>query len=38
MAEQVNLTINGQAIQAEKGALLIEVARQNGIEIPAFCD
>jgi NADH-quinone oxidoreductase subunit G len=37
MAETVNLTINGQAIQAEKGALLIEVARQNGIEIPAFC-
>ena len=37
MAELVNLTINGQAIQAEKGALLIEVARQNGIEIPAFC-
>jgi len=37
MAELVNLTINGQAIQAEKGALLIEVARENGIEIPAFC-
>src|SRR6478735_3393879 len=37
MAELVNLTINGRAIQAEKGALLIEVSRQNGIEIPAFC-
>jgi NADH-quinone oxidoreductase subunit G len=37
MAELVNLTINGQAIQAEKGTLLIEVARENGIEIPAFC-
>jgi len=37
MAELVNLTINGRGIQAEKGALLIEVARQNGIEIPAFC-
>ena len=37
MAELVNLTINGQAIEAEKGTLLIEVARQNGIEIPAFC-
>ena len=37
MAELVNLTINGQGVQAEKGALLIEVARQNGIEIPAFC-
>ena len=37
MAEFVNLTINGRGIQAEKGTLLIEVARQNGIEIPAFC-
>src|SRR5690349_8239121 len=37
MAELVNLTINGQGVRAEKGALLIEVARQNGIEIPAFC-
>src|ERR1051325_3276217 len=37
MAELLNLTINGQAIQAEKGKLLIEVARENGIEIPAFC-
>ena len=37
MAELVSLPINGQAIQAEKGTLLIEVARQNGIEIPAFC-
>lgn len=35
--ELVKLTINGRAIEAEKGALLIEVARQNGIEIPAFC-
>jgi NADH-quinone oxidoreductase subunit G len=37
MAEMVKLTIDGRAIQAEKGALLIEVARQNGIEVPAFC-
>src|SRR6201990_3708231 len=37
MAELVNLTINGQAIQAEKGALLIEVARPNGTWMPAFC-
>src|SRR5437764_10725057 len=35
--ELVNLTINGQAIQAAKGTLLIEAARQSGIEIPAFC-
>jgi NADH-quinone oxidoreductase subunit G len=37
MAELVKLTIDGQEIQAEKGTLLIEVARQNGIEVPAFC-
>jgi len=37
MAETVKLTINGQAIEAEKGTLLIEAARQNGIEIPSFC-
>ncbi len=37
MAELVTLTLNGQQIQAEKGTLLIEAARQNGVEIPAFC-
>ena len=37
MAELIKLTIDGREIQAEKGALLIEVARQNGIEVPAFC-
>ncbi|MEP7352411.1 MAG: NADH-quinone oxidoreductase subunit NuoG [Acidobacteriota bacterium] len=37
MSELVKLTINGRAIEAEKGTLLIEVARQNGVEVPAFC-
>src|ERR1700732_4506935 len=37
MAELVKLTINGRAIEAEKGTLLIEAARQAGIEIPSFC-
>ena len=37
MAETVQLTINGREIEAQKGQLLIEVARENGIEIPAFC-
>lgn len=37
MADIVKLTIDGKEIQAEKGKLLIEVARQNGIEVPAFC-
>ena len=33
----VKLTIDGRAIESEKGTLLIEAARQTGIEIPAFC-
>src|SRR5580700_8703595 len=37
MAELVKLTMNGREITAEKGTLLIEAARQNGIEIPSFC-
>jgi NADH-quinone oxidoreductase subunit G len=37
MPELVKLTIDGRSVEAEKGMLLIEAARQNGIEIPAFC-
>lgn len=37
MADPVNLTIDGIAVQAQPGALLIEVAREIGKEIPAFC-
>ena len=37
MADPITLTINGGEIQAPAGTLLIEVARANGIEIPAFC-
>ena len=37
MAETVKLTIDGREVHAEKGTLLIEAARQSGIEIPAFC-
>ncbi len=37
MAEMVTLTIDGREVRAEKGALLIEVAKKEGIEIPAFC-
>ena len=33
----VKLTIDGRAIQAEAGTLVIEAARRAGIEIPAFC-
>jgi NADH-quinone oxidoreductase subunit G len=37
MSEIVKFTIDGKPAEAEKGTLLIEAARQNGIEIPAFC-
>jgi NADH-quinone oxidoreductase subunit G len=37
MADLVTLTINGAQVQAQNGALLIDVAKKNGIEIPAFC-
>ncbi|MFB0959392.1 MAG: 2Fe-2S iron-sulfur cluster-binding protein [Clostridiaceae bacterium] len=33
----VHLTINGRAVEAKEGTLLIEVCRDNGIEIPALC-
>jgi NADH-quinone oxidoreductase subunit G len=37
-ADMVTLTIDGMTVTAPKGALLIRVAEQNGIEIPRFCD
>jgi NADH-quinone oxidoreductase subunit G len=37
MAESVNLTIDGRAIQAAPGTLLIDAAKHSGIEVPAFC-
>ncbi len=37
MPEMVKFTMNGRELTAEKGTLLIEAARQNGIEIPSFC-
>ncbi len=37
MSEMVNLTVDGKAIQAAPGTLLINAAKQAGIEIPAFC-
>ncbi len=33
----VNLTINGIAVQAPPGTLVIDAAKKAGIEIPAFC-
>jgi len=37
MADLVNLTIDGRAVQAAPGTLIINAAKQAGIEIPAFC-
>ena len=37
MADSVNLTIDGKAVQAAPGTLLINAAKQAGIEIPSFC-
>lgn len=36
-AELIKVTINGQEIQTEKGARLIEVCRENGHGVPSFC-
>ena len=33
----INLTIDGKAVQAEKGQTILKVARQNGIDIPTLC-
>ena len=33
----VNITIDGMEFQAQRGATLLEVARENGIEIPTLC-
>jgi NADH-quinone oxidoreductase subunit G len=33
----VNITINGRKLQAPEGALVIDVCRDNGIDIPHFC-
>jgi len=37
MSELITLTIDGRQIQTEEGKTLLEVARDNGIEIPALC-
>ena len=33
----VTVTIDGQELQAEEGKTVLEVARENGIDIPALC-
>ncbi|HEX8284371.1 MAG TPA: molybdopterin-dependent oxidoreductase [Pyrinomonadaceae bacterium] len=36
-AESIKVTVNGQELQVEKGARLIDVCRENGYSIPSFC-
>ncbi len=35
--QTVTININGREIQAPSGQLLIDAAKQSGIEVPAFC-
>ena len=37
MNNLINLTIDGKKIQAEKGKNLVDVAKDNGVEIPTLC-
>jgi len=37
MADLINLTIDGRPIQAAAGTLLLNAAKQAGIDIPSFC-
>src|SRR5271170_3835823 len=37
MADLITFTIDGQQVQAAPGTLLINAAKQAGIEIPSFC-
>ena len=37
MSDLVTIEINGQPLQAEKGAMVIQVADEAGIDIPRFC-
>jgi NADH-quinone oxidoreductase subunit G len=37
MADPVRFTIDGRELQAPAGTLVIEAAKQAGIEIPSFC-
>ncbi len=37
MADLINLTIDGKAVTAAPGTLIINAAKQVGIEVPSFC-
>ena len=37
MAELIPITIDGREVEAEKGSLLIETLRANGVDVPSLC-
>jgi NADH dehydrogenase/NADH:ubiquinone oxidoreductase subunit G len=37
MADTITLTINEKQVTAEQGKTLLEVCRENGIDIPTLC-
>jgi len=37
MKETISLTIDGNTVKAEKGSNLLQVARDNGMDIPGLC-
>ena len=37
MSKDVSLTIDGQAVTVPEGTLIVNAARQSGIDIPVFC-
>ncbi|HEY3377384.1 MAG TPA: [FeFe] hydrogenase, group A, partial [Armatimonadota bacterium] len=37
MADSVNLTINGKPVKAQAGQTLLQVCREQGIDIPTLC-
>ena len=37
MTDQINLTIDGAPVSVPKGTMIVEAAKQIGIEIPVFC-
>jgi len=37
MADSAKLMIDGKAVAAPRGTLVIEAAKSAGIEVPSFC-
>ena len=37
MADLIKFTVDGRALEAKPGTLLIDACRASGIEVPSFC-